>query len=287
MSEIVWPSSFLTISNGQQINTKELFLKTSETLHQAIQKHHEKNSNFPRSYKWIKIGKQKRRINTLDLRIKLKQERIFSKMLSRHFVRGWPSASGFLLRVRPPAAGRALRFNSSTYFQGQYSEDGRREYFYYVDHQGMVRYTRIGKNKTTVNVIFVLFLGGGGQQLFLTETKMKNFTSCFKDKHFLRFFFRWIKIENETPLTCIPRSKFEFFAAAWGSTTAGGTFPISPSSPTADQRGTLSGATTHRSSSQTSFKVSGKTMNFFEKKSFVFAYSSVNCVLQGSSQDDL
>ena len=108
-------------------------------------------------------------------------------MLSRHLVRRSPSASGFLLRVRPPAAGRALRFNSSTYFQGQYSEDGRREYFYYVDHQGMVRYTRIGKNKTTVNVIF---FWGGGQQLFLTETKMKNFTSCFKDKHFLRFFFR-------------------------------------------------------------------------------------------------
>ncbi len=109
------------------------------------------------------------------------------------------------------------------------------------------------------------FLGGGGQQLFLTETKMKNFTSCFKDKHFLRFFFRWFKIEIEKPLTCIPRSKFKFFAAAWGSTTAGGTFPISPSSPTADQRGTLSGVTTHRSSSQTSFKVSGKTMIFLKK----------------------
>ncbi len=26
-----------------------------------------------------------------------------------------------------------------TYFQGQYSDDGRREYFYYVDHQGRVR----------------------------------------------------------------------------------------------------------------------------------------------------
>lgn len=85
-------------------------------------------------------------------------------MLSRHLVRRSPSASGFLLRVRPPAAGRALRFNSSTYFQGQYSEDGRREYFYYVDHQGMVRYTRIGKNKTTVNVIF--FFGGGGATAF-------------------------------------------------------------------------------------------------------------------------
>ena len=33
-------------------------------------------------------------------------------------------------------------------------------------------------------------------QLFLTTTRMKNFTSNFKDKHFLRFFFKRVKRNN-------------------------------------------------------------------------------------------
>eukprot|EP00094_Tigriopus_californicus_P008780 TCALIF_08462-PB protein Name:"Similar to C8orf82 UPF0598 protein C8orf82 (Homo sapiens)" AED:0.32 eAED:0.45 QI:0/0.75/0.6/1/0.25/0.2/5/75/209 len=54
---------------------------------------------------------------------------------------------------------------SITYIQGQFTENVR-EYFYYVDHQGM---------------------------LFQDDSKMKNFTSCIKDKQFLRFFFKRLK----------------------------------------------------------------------------------------------
>ncbi|CAH2008223.1 unnamed protein product [Acanthoscelides obtectus] len=57
-----------------------------------------------------------------------------------------------------------------SYVQGQSPEPKIREYFYYVDHQGM---------------------------LFLDDARMKNFTSCFKEKKFLRFFFNQLKI-NET-----------------------------------------------------------------------------------------
>ncbi|XP_041862665.1 UPF0598 protein C8orf82 homolog [Melanotaenia boesemani] len=52
--------------------------------------------------------------------------------------------------------------SSATYVQGQSPEPRIREYFYYIDHQG---------------------------QLFLDDTKMKNFVTCFKDKQFLVFFF--------------------------------------------------------------------------------------------------
>lgn len=61
-------------------------------------------------------------------------------------------------------------FSSSVpYVQGQEPEPGVREYFYYIDHQGM---------------------------LFLDDSKIKNFTSCFKDKQFLTFFFRRLKKNN-------------------------------------------------------------------------------------------
>lgn len=56
------------------------------------------------------------------------------------------------------------------YEQGQYVGKGVREYFYYIDHQG---------------------------QLFLDDAKIKNFTSCFKEKDFLKFFFKRIK-KNQT-----------------------------------------------------------------------------------------
>ncbi|XP_013188909.1 UPF0598 protein CG30010 [Amyelois transitella] len=55
------------------------------------------------------------------------------------------------------------------YIQGQEPEPKIREYFYYVDHQGM---------------------------LFLDDSKMKNFTSCFKEKKFLEFFFKRIRLNN-------------------------------------------------------------------------------------------
>ncbi|XP_011310635.1 UPF0598 protein CG30010 [Fopius arisanus] len=57
-----------------------------------------------------------------------------------------------------------------SYVQGQSPKSGIREYFYYVDHQGM---------------------------LFLDDARMKNFTSCFKEKKFLAFFFRRLK-RNDT-----------------------------------------------------------------------------------------
>lgn len=56
------------------------------------------------------------------------------------------------------------------YVQGQSPEPRVREYFYYVDHQGM---------------------------LFLDDARMKNFTSCFKDKKFLAFFFKRLR-KNQT-----------------------------------------------------------------------------------------
>ncbi|XP_066588384.1 UPF0598 protein CG30010 [Prorops nasuta] len=56
-----------------------------------------------------------------------------------------------------------------TYVQGQISDTNQREYFYFIDHQGM---------------------------LFLDDVRLKNFTSCFKDKKFLEFFFKRIEKNN-------------------------------------------------------------------------------------------
>ncbi|KAM9761641.1 UPF0598 protein C8orf82 homolog [Menidia menidia] len=64
------------------------------------------------------------------------------------------------LRCLP--AGRSTSRSAATYVQGQSPEPRIREYFYYIDHQG---------------------------QLFLDDTKVKNFVTCFKDKKFLIFFF--------------------------------------------------------------------------------------------------
>ncbi|XP_026178796.1 UPF0598 protein C8orf82 homolog isoform X2 [Mastacembelus armatus] len=64
------------------------------------------------------------------------------------------------LRYLPP--GYTASRNTATYTQGQSPEPRIREYFYYIDHQG---------------------------QLFLDDTKVKNFVTCFKDKQFLVFFF--------------------------------------------------------------------------------------------------
>ena len=59
--------------------------------------------------------------------------------------------------------------HSMAYIQGQSPEPKIREYFYYMDHQGM---------------------------LFMDDSKMKNFTSCFKDKAFLKFFISRITHNN-------------------------------------------------------------------------------------------
>ncbi|KAJ3654189.1 hypothetical protein Zmor_013395 [Zophobas morio] len=63
----------------------------------------------------------------------------------------------------------ACHTRNVTYVQGQEPEPKVREYFYYIDHQGM---------------------------LFLDDSKMKNFTSCFKEKKFLQFFFNQLKLNN-------------------------------------------------------------------------------------------
>ncbi|CAG7693768.1 unnamed protein product [Allacma fusca] len=55
-----------------------------------------------------------------------------------------------------------------SYTQGQYRGKVR-EYFYYIDHNGM---------------------------LFMDDSRMKNFTSCFKDVKFLNFFFNRLKVNN-------------------------------------------------------------------------------------------
>ncbi|KAI1700409.1 hypothetical protein DdX_16745 [Ditylenchus destructor] len=60
------------------------------------------------------------------------------------------------------------RKSSVEYEQGQWMGDVR-EYFYYVDHEG---------------------------QLFMDDARMKNFTSCFKDRFFLDFFFRRLRLNN-------------------------------------------------------------------------------------------
>ncbi|XP_054740302.1 UPF0598 protein CG30010 [Anastrepha obliqua] len=56
-----------------------------------------------------------------------------------------------------------------SYVQGQEPEPKIREYFYFIDHEGM---------------------------LFLDDAKMKNFTSCFKEKKFLKFFFSRLKLND-------------------------------------------------------------------------------------------
>ncbi|XP_066533802.1 UPF0598 protein C8orf82 homolog [Hoplias malabaricus] len=56
-----------------------------------------------------------------------------------------------------------------SYTQGQSPEARTREYFYYIDHQG---------------------------QLFLDDTKVKNFVTCFKDQQFLVFFFKHLHVNK-------------------------------------------------------------------------------------------
>ncbi|XP_059692251.1 UPF0598 protein C8orf82 homolog [Gavia stellata] len=68
------------------------------------------------------------------------------------------------LRLCPGASGAAGP--STGYRQGQRPGPRTREYFYYLDHQG---------------------------QLFLDDTKVKNFITCFKDVGFLAFFFKQLE----------------------------------------------------------------------------------------------
>ncbi|XP_029284759.1 UPF0598 protein C8orf82 homolog [Cottoperca gobio] len=71
-----------------------------------------------------------------------------------------------LTALRCLPAGYTGSRTTATYIQGQSPEARIREYFYYIDHQG---------------------------QLFLDDTKVKNFVTCFKDKKFLIFFFNRLR----------------------------------------------------------------------------------------------
>lgn len=76
--------------------------------------------------------------------------------------------AGFAVSRKFPSP-KTLKGNYVTYIQGQSPQPRVREYFYYIDHQGM---------------------------LFLDDVRIKNFTSCFKDKKFLEFFFKHLKKNN-------------------------------------------------------------------------------------------
>ncbi|XP_040896145.1 UPF0598 protein C8orf82 homolog [Toxotes jaculatrix] len=78
------------------------------------------------------------------------------------FLRAAALSCGGLTALRCLPAGYTASRATATYIQGQSPEPRIREYFYYMDHQG---------------------------QLFLDDTKVKNFVTCFKDKQFLVFFF--------------------------------------------------------------------------------------------------
>ncbi|XP_072295594.1 UPF0598 protein C8orf82 homolog [Eucyclogobius newberryi] len=76
---------------------------------------------------------------------------------------------GRLSAVRCPCSGHTASRSTAAYVQGQSPEPRIREYFYYMDHQG---------------------------QLFLDDTKVKNFVTCFKDKKFLVFFFSRLRFNQ-------------------------------------------------------------------------------------------
>ncbi|XP_077389703.1 UPF0598 protein C8orf82 homolog [Festucalex cinctus] len=74
-----------------------------------------------------------------------------------------------LAALRCTPAGFGTVSTAAAYVQGQSPEPRIREYFYYIDHQG---------------------------QLFLDDTKVKNFVTCFKDKQFLAFFFTRLRLNQ-------------------------------------------------------------------------------------------
>jgi len=65
---------------------------------------------------------------------------------------------------------RCLHYSSQSssihYVQGQSPNPGVREYFYFINHQGM---------------------------LYLDDARIKNFTSCIKDEKFLKFFINQLR----------------------------------------------------------------------------------------------
>lgn len=85
---------------------------------------------------------------------------------------------------------------ASAYVQGQSPEPKIREYFYFVNHEGMVNaFSSLNTSRNVINGPFFSL------QLFLDDARMKNFTSCFKDKKFLQFFFSRLKINDTNRYT--------------------------------------------------------------------------------------
>lgn len=77
-----------------------------------------------------------------------------------------------------------------SYVQGQEPTPGRREYFYYINHEGMVCNLIYNRQQQCDKNLIHTF------QLFLDDARIKNFTSCFKEKKFLQFFFSRIKAND-------------------------------------------------------------------------------------------
>lgn len=98
-----------------------------------------------------------------------------------------PRISSLLIRQQQS------RFRCSAsveYVQGQSPEPKIREYFYYIDHEG---YVIIIESSLPHSILYSnradLLSFVKPPKLFLDDTRMKNFTSCFKDKPFLKFFY--------------------------------------------------------------------------------------------------
>lgn len=85
----------------------------------------------------------------------------------------------------------------SLYVQGQSPEPKIREYFYYIDHEGMVILNEEMKCPQCKYYLQTIFERKKNDKLFLDDARIKNFTSCFKDKSFLVFFFKRLK-RNDT-----------------------------------------------------------------------------------------
>lgn len=98
----------------------------------------------------------------------------------------------------------------TVYTQGQTADNKIREYFYYIDHEGMVHnkmmhlacccslmhfFLKMHLINFSLSIPSLSYRFGCVElnQLFLDDARMKNFTSCFKDKQFLRFFFKRLR----------------------------------------------------------------------------------------------
>lgn len=63
---------------------------------------------------------------------------------------------------------------SVSYIQGQSPTPKTREYFYYIDHQGQVWHLKLSV------ILANYYFCHVNLQLFLDDTKVKNFITCFK-----------------------------------------------------------------------------------------------------------